>query len=188
MATIGLKDLYIASITTNAQTGKKTYGTPKRAAKAITADLSVEYAAAELYADDALVDSVNEFVKGELKLNVDDLVPDIAAEILGHTKTTDGIIFAKDTDEAPYIAVGFRARKTGGKYRYLWLYKVKFSEPSEGFQTQQNGREFKTPEITGTFEKREDGYWKADYTGTETDDIGKAWFESVKEPSQSTAN
>lgn len=181
MATIGLKDLYIAAFIKGSD-GKLSYGTPERAAKAITAELSVEVATAELYADDALAESVKEFSKGTIKLNVDDLSPEVQAKLLGHTVSEDNVIYAKDTDEPPYVAVGFRARKTGGNYRYIWLYKVKFELPSDSFQTKKDGIEFKTPELTGTFEKRDDGLWKADYVGRETDGIGKTWFESVKEP------
>ena len=41
MATIGLRDLYRALITTD-ENGKETYGKPVRMAKAISAELSVE--------------------------------------------------------------------------------------------------------------------------------------------------
>ena len=43
MATIGLRDLYRAPITVD-ESGKETYGTPVRMAKAISAEMSVEVA------------------------------------------------------------------------------------------------------------------------------------------------
>ena len=52
MATIGLDDLYYATIT-EGNNGDETYGTPVKLAKAISADLSLELAEAILYADDA---------------------------------------------------------------------------------------------------------------------------------------
>ena len=66
MATIGLRDLYRAPITTGSD-GKETYGTPVKMAKAISAELTVEAAEAILYADDGADEVVKEFVKGEIK-------------------------------------------------------------------------------------------------------------------------
>ena len=33
------------------------------------------------------------------------------------------------------MAVGFRARKANGTYRYFWLYRVKFAVPSTNLTT-----------------------------------------------------
>lgn len=181
MATVGLKDLYMATITET--DGNEVYGTPERLAKAIKADISTEVAEGMLYADDAVDEIVKEFIKGTIKLNVNDLEPEKMAAILGQYIDNDKVIFAGDTDEPPYIALGFRAKKpTGGKYRYLWLYKVKFKVPSESFETKGDGINFITPEIEGDFIKRnKDGKWKADYTGLPTDTVSAGWFTAVKE-------
>lgn len=82
MATIGLRDLYRAPITTNTD-GVETYGAPVKMAKAISADLSVEVAEAILYADDGADEVVKEFISGEMKLNVNDLLPADLADLLG---------------------------------------------------------------------------------------------------------
>ena len=74
MATIGLRDLYYATITEEAE-GQEKYGTPVRLAKAISAELSVEVAESILYADDGADEVVREFVSGELTLGVNDLPP-----------------------------------------------------------------------------------------------------------------
>ena len=71
------------------------------------------------------------------------------------TQDTDGVIYAGETDDPPYVAIGFRAKKPGGTYRYIWLYKVKFSTPDEEYQTKEN-------------------------TAEPTDDTAKAWFTAVK--------
>ena len=186
MATIGLRDIYYSKITRNQQTNKWTYATPVRMAKAISAELSINYATAALYADDALDDEAKEFSSGEIKLNINDLSPQVQTDLFGQTLGEDGISYANTADAAPYVAVGFRARKTGGKYRYIWLYRVNFAPPADAFQTKGDGIEYKTPEITGTITAREDGNWKADYVGAETEDIAKAWFTAVKEPADST--
>lgn len=126
MATIGLRDLYRAPITIG-DGGVEEYGTPVKMAKAISAELSVEVAEAILYADDGADEVVKEFVSGELTLNVNDLLPADLAALLGQQQDDDMVVYGSDTDEPPYFAIGFRAKKAGGSYKYIWLYKVKFA-------------------------------------------------------------
>lgn len=182
MATVGLRDLYRAPITI-AENGAETYGAPVRMAKAISAELAVEVAEAVLYADDGADEVVKEFVSGELTLNVNDLLPADLAALLGQTQDDDNVVYASEADEPPYFAIGFRAKKTGGKYKYIWLYKVKFAIPDESYQTKGDSIEFTTPEIVGQFIKRPDGLWKAEHVGGLTGDtVASAWFTKVREP------
>jgi len=178
--TVGLKDLVYAPITNN-EDGTYKYGTPKKMAEVMTADLSVTTAEGTLYADDAVSESVKEFVKGILKLGVKDLETAIIAELLGQKTDGDQVVYGGADDEPPYVAIGFRAKKKGAKYRYIWLYKVKFKIPNETFKTKGESIEFNTPEIEGEFFMREDGKWKADYVGLETDAVAKTFLTTVRE-------
>jgi len=182
MATIGLKDIFYAKVTEGTAGAPDTYGTPKRMAKGISADLTVEIAEAVLYADDSVDAVVKEFVSGELKLGVNDLTPEIQAELLGQTIGTDGVLYSSGDDEAPYFAVGFSAKRPGGSYRYVWLHKTKFAVPNEKYATKGNNIAFNTPELVGKFIKRDDGIWKADVVGDPTETVAKGWFAAVKEP------
>lgn len=182
MATVGLRDLFVAPITMSDDDEEEIYGETRRLAEAIKADLSVKTAEGTIYADDRAAEVVKEFDNGTLKLNVRDLKPEDVAELLGQKITDDGVILAGGADDPPFVAIGFRAKKTGGKFRYLWLYKVKFQIPSESFQTQNGSISFNTPEIEGTIVKRKkDDLWKADYTGKEDDEIASGWFDEVYE-------
>ena len=186
MATIGLRDLYRAPITVD-EAGKETYGAPVRMAKAISAELSVEVAEAILYADDGADEVVKEFVSGELTLNVNDLLPADLAALLGQTQDSDKVVYAGEDDDPPYFAIGFRARKANGMYKYLWLYKVKFAVPSENYTTKGDSIEFTTPEIVGQFIKREDGLWKAEHVAAPTEAVAAAWFTKVREPNTASS-
>lgn len=180
MATIGLRDLYRAPITVGLE-GAEEYGSPVRMAKAISAELTVETAEAVLYADDGADEVVKEFVSGELTLNVNDLLPADLAELLGQKQDSDKVLYASGDDEAPYWAIGFRAKKANGEYKYIWLYKVKFAIPSETYNTKGDSIEFSTPEIVGQFIKRPDGKWKAEHVGKPDAPISQSWFTKVRE-------
>ena len=193
MATIGLDKLYYAKITED-QDGNETYATPTPLAKAMTADLSVELAEATLYADDGAAEIVKEFKSGTLSLGIDDLGAAIASDLTGATIDSDGVIISTQEDGGAPVAVGFRAKKSNGKYKYFWLYKVKFGIPATNLATKGESITFSTPTIEGTIMRRNkvDGRnkhpWKAEVTDGDTKVSAETitnWYKSVYEPEYS---
>ena len=190
MATIGLDKLYYAKITEDAN-GNETYATPAPLAKAMTADLSVELAEATLYADDGAAEIVKEFKSGTLSLGIDDLGATIASDLTGATIDSDGVIISTQEDGGAPVAVGFRAKKANGKYKYYWLYRVKFGIPATNLATKGDSITFSTPTIEGTILRRNkiDGAnkhpWKAEATEGDAKvsaDIIANWYKQVYEP------
>lgn len=181
--TLGLKDLFYAVCTET--DGAETYAAPKKLAEAMSADLSVKTADGSLYADDTLSESVTEFASGTLKLGIKDLTTEVLAEILGQMVDQNKVVWAGKDDEPPYVAVGFRAQKTGGRFRYVWLLKCKFKVPSEKYATKGESIKFNTPDVETDFTTRKkDGRWKADFVGTQTDTAATTWFTKVPEPAE----
>lgn len=181
--TLGLKDLFYAVCTET--DGAETYAAPKKLAEAMSADLSVKTADGSLYADDTLSESVTEFASGTLKLGIKDLTTEVLAEILGQMVDQNKVVWAGKDDEPPYVAVGFRAQKTGGRFRYVWLLKCKFKVPSEKYATKGESIKFNTPDVEADFTTRKkDGRWKADFVGTQTDTAATTWFTKVPEPAE----
>ena len=197
MATIGLDKLFYAPITED-ENGEETYGTPKQLAKAMSADLSVELAEATLYADDGAAEIVKEFQSGTLSLGIDDIGSETASVLTGSTIDQNHVVISASEDGGEPVAIGFRAKKSNGKYRYYWLYRVKFGIPATNLATKGDSITFSTPTIEGTVLRRNkpDGKgkhpWKAEVTEGDTDvsaDTIKNWYETVYEPSYSaTAN
>lgn len=190
MATIGLDKLYMASITEDAN-GNETYGTPELLAKAISANLTVELAEAILYADDGAAETVKEFKSGTLSLGVDELGSSKAAALLGATVDSNGVLVSTTDDVAQPVAIGFRAKKADGNYKYFWLYRVKFGIPAEALATKGDSVTFNTPTIEGTVMRRNkvDGAnkhpWKADVVEGATgvsDSTITGWYSAVYEP------
>ena len=134
MATIGLDKLFYSKITED-EDGNETYATPASLAKAMTAELSVELAEATLYADDGAAEVVKEFQSGTLTLGVDDIGAAAASDLTGAVIDQNGVIISASEDGGAPVAIGFRAKKANGKYRYFWLYKVKFGIPATNLTT-----------------------------------------------------
>lgn len=190
MATIGLDRLYYAKIT-EAEDGEETYAVPVSLAKAITAELSIELAEATLYADDGAAEVIKDFKSGTLSLGVDDIGVAAAQDLTGSVTDDNGVLISASENTGSPVAVGFRALKADGKYRYFWLYKVIFGIPATNLQTKGDSITFSTPTIAGTVMRRNklDGLgkhpWKAEVTeggaGVDTETI-TGWFGEVYEP------
>ena len=190
MTTIGLDRLYYAKITEESN-GDETYDTPEPLAKAITAELSVELAEATLYADDGAAEIIKEFKNGTLSLGIDDIGAAIASDLTGATIDDNKVLISTSEDGGDPVAIGFRAKKANGKYRYFWLYRVKFGIPATNLTTKGDSITFSTPTIEGTVLRRNkiDGQgkhpWKAEVNeGDEgvSSEIITGWYTEVYEP------
>lgn len=190
MATIGLDRLYYSKITED-ENGYETYGIPEILAKAMTAELTVELAEATLYADDGAAEVVKEFQSGTLTLGIDDIGTAVAEILTGAKIDNNKVLISTSEDGGAPVAIGFRAKKANGKYRYFWLYRVKFGIPATNLTTKGEGITFSTPTIEGTVLRRNklDNQgkhpWKAevseDNTGVTPATIS-GWYTQVYEP------
>lgn len=190
MATIGLDSLYYAKITED-QNGVETYAIPKVLAKAMTAELSIELIEAILYADDGASEVIKEFKSGALSLGIDDIGSLVAQDLTGCKIDSNNVVVSRSEDGGSPVAIGFRAKKANGKYRYFWLYRVFFRVPATSLATKGDSITFSTPTIEGTVFRRNklDGEnkhpWKSEVTegdnGVAPSTIA-AWFTSVYEP------
>ena len=190
MATIGLDKLYYATITDD-ENGEEIYGIPTQLAKAISAELSVELAEATLYADDGAAEIVKEFKNGTISLGVDDIGSTTAAALTGVTVDTNNVVVSNSEDGGDPVAVGFRAKKSNGKYKYYWLYRVKFGIPATNLATKGDSITFSTPTIEGTVLRRNKPDtsgkhpWKAEVTEGDKDvptSVISGWYTEVYEP------
>lgn len=197
MATIGLDQLYYATITeattesTGVHIGDESYSTPVKLAKAISADLSVELAEATLYADDGVAEIVKEFKSGTLSLGIDDIGATAASVLTGASIDDNGVVISASEDGGKPVAIGFRAKMANGRYRYFWLYRVKFGIPETNLATKGDSITFSTPTIEGTVLRRNKldensrHPWKAEVTDDGTSSMASVisgWYTSVYEP------
>ena len=190
MATIGMDRLFYAKITED-QNGEETYGIPVSLAKAMKADLSIELAEAVLYADDGAAAVIKDFKSGTLSLGVDDIGTTAAQDLTGAVVDDNGVLISSSENEGSPVAIGFRAQKPDNRYRYFWLYRVKFGMPSTNLQTKGDSITFSTPTIEGTVMRRNklDGQgkhpWKAEVTEGDagvSEETVSGWYAQVYEP------
>jgi prophage DNA circulation protein len=88
------------------------------------------------------------------------------ATLLGH-EITSGEMTRNATDVAPYVGLGRIVTKlVGGAYKYKveFLYKVKFSEPSQDNSTKGESVEFATSTLSGQVAALANGEWSATKT------------------------
>ena len=82
------------------------------------------------------------------------------------------------------------ARPSSRKYKYYWLYRVKFGIPATNLATKGDSITFSTPTIEGTILRRNkpdangNHPWKAEVSEAETESalILSTWYDAVYEP------
>lgn len=160
MAKIGLNN-FRYSILTEAEDGTPSYDGAKKPAKAISCNVEISSNEAALYADDALAESDSSFQSGTVTIGIDDEDLETMATLLGHT-ITEGEMTRSADDTAPYVGLGriiVKMINNVRKYKVEFLYKVKFTEPSQEDNTKGESLEFSTSEIEGTVASLADGKW-----------------------------
>ncbi len=154
---IGASDLVFAVLDedTDVAGGTPTYGTPVALANLAEINVNPNGSTSVLFADDMPA------VVGETigKIDVDFQLADISqanyALLFGHTYA-NGAIAEKADDQSPYIAIGFKALRSGKYsglkvYDYFWLYKGKMSKPDSKYETKKDSINFQNVTLKGQF-------------------------------------
>ena len=165
MAKIGLRN-FLYGILTEASDGTPSYGVKNKPAKAISCKVDISNNDAKLYADDGLAEADTTFQSGTVTLGIDDEDDVTLATLLGHDIASGEMIRNAD-DVAPYVGFGrILTKLVNGVYKYKveFLYKVKFSEPSQENKTKGESVEFGTSELSGIVAKLANGNWSATKT------------------------
>nr|DAS68148.1 MAG TPA: major tail protein [Caudoviricetes sp.] len=185
---IGLCDIHVATFTNADQEGGNTepeYGTPEWLAGAVSANVTKESSAQDFYEDDELTDTIDAMGKITVEMVVSALSLAGRAKLQGST-VKNGVLVEKESDEAPYVALGFKSKKLNGKYRYVWLLKGKFSRVNDSYQQKTNSITSSEPSLSGSFMSRKyDGVHQI--IADEDDESIKpevltGWFTAVPNP------
>jgi len=181
MAQVGLKNIYVAKITSELD-GVITYETPKKIAHAITANITPNVEQTVLYGDDRAVESEEALADIDVEITVTDLNVEDYALLMGATVDANGGVTDSIDNTAPEVALGFEVPLTKGGKRMYWYYKGKFGIPSSEHNTKQGSVEYQTPTIAAKFMPRADGKWRYRLDANETNSaIVEGWFTEVQE-------
>ena len=180
MAKIGLNN-FRYGILTEASDGTPSYAGALVPGKAISCSVSVNNNDAKLFADDVLVESDTSFSNGTVTIGIDNADSETMANLLGHTVSTEGEMVRNATDTAPYVGFGrVVTMMVNGAYKYKveFIYKAKFSEPSQENNAKGESIEFSTTEIEGIFTSLLNGNWSVTKT-FDTKDTAIAYLEGL---------
>lgn len=180
---IGLKDIHIALLTKDDSTSV-TYETPVKLERSISAKITPKTASEKLYSDDAVEEVINSFDSIDVEIELNQLSIESRTKLQG-AKVVKGVLLETKDDIAPTLALGFKSKKSNGKYRYVWLYKGSFDLVADEYNTEEDKVKSQTAKLKGTFYAREnDGAYRLiadeDATGIDTTMIS-AWFTTVQE-------
>ena len=196
MATrIGCDNLVYAKMTTEdtADTAP-VYGEVTKAPGVMSININPNGTLETLFADDGPMESAATLGRIEVEIQKNELTTQNKADLLGHEIDSNGAVVFGDSDVPPYVAIGFRTLKSNGKYRYVWLYKGKFTEPEDSNETKGDSINFQADTISGQFTKLNYGYnvnnktvrpWKYELDGdyAEADETAMAnWFKAPVMP------
>ena len=166
MARIGLTN-FRYGILTEAADGTPSYDGAHTPGHAISCSVDITNNDASLYGDDVLIESDTSFNNGTVTMGIDEDDVTTMAALLGHTVTNEGQMTRNANDSAPYVGLGRIITKmvnNAYKYKVEFLYKVKFSEPSQEDNTKGDSVEFSTLEIEGTVAALANGNWSVTKT------------------------
>ncbi len=179
MAKFGAKYPVFAVINSEPSSALPTYGTGFNIGGMVSANLTINYAAGQLYADDKLKEDVNEFSSGTLAIETDDITNNAAATIYGATIESGAIKYV-DTDTPPVGGFGYitAKMKDGVKSYVAYFYpKVKGVRGNDNASTKNNSISFGTNTVTFTvYAPNSGGYQYTQEFSNEAD--AKAWIDN----------
>lgn len=185
---IGLENLTVALVQEDTISGIK-YATPIKLERSIKAKISPKTSSEKLYSDDSVEEILNNFDSCDVEIEINQLQLATRALIQG-AKLVNGILVENKDDIAPELALGFRSKKSNGKYRYVWLLKGKFEITEDEYETIGEKPTAQSNTISGSFYGRNsDGNWRImeDEDAEGSDPIRIAnWFKEIPEIKEKT--
>ena len=136
-STVGLKNLVIAPVTADTEEST-TYGDLQKVAGAIEATITPENNDPDVqYFDDTEGDVLYPDPELSFTTRLADLPLVIQEMIFGNQIDDNGVLIRSANDKPGYFAVGFMSEKANGKYRYVWLFKVRAKPVTESYATKE---------------------------------------------------
>lgn len=165
MAAFGAKYIKFAKINKEERGELPTYESGKviTLGDLVKADLTVNFATGELYADDKLAEKVEEFISGSIAAEVDEMDEEEASVIYGEKINEQGERMDHAGDSAPYGGLAYYKTlvKNGVKFFRGYFYpKVRAALGNDNAATKSSSITLATTPITFTVHEPENGNWR----------------------------
>lgn len=180
MASFGAKYPCFAPISAEPDQALPTYDTAHRIeiGKLVKADLTVNLASGEIYANDVLAESVSEFASGTIAMETDDM-EDTAATVVYGVTVTNKLLADNVADAAPEGGLAYYKKlMRNGKILYKGFFypKVKAALGNDSAATKGSSITFSTTATTFTVKACGNGDWRQTEV-LETEAAAKAWVK-----------
>ncbi len=142
---VGVDEVYYALLQQDDADGYVAL-TPQKLVPAMTIKGTPATTSETQYADNQAFDQASAEGVTELELTAPSFPDTVIAELLGEVfDAVSGRIFDNaDPAQSPYFAIGYRFKKSNGKYRYRWYLKCRAEKPGEEADSQTDKVTFKT--------------------------------------------
>lgn len=133
---IGMRDLVYAKVVSDTAAGT-VYGEVKQLQGVQGLSFAPNSNQQQTYGDDGTfcIVSANGDADGEVEVNT--IPPEMEVDWFGRTRDANGAVVMSSDDQTSDIALGFRARKSNGADKLVWLYKVTPSSPEVAYKTKE---------------------------------------------------
>lgn len=194
MSLINIKRLFLAVLTKDIKgtgTGNLTFATPEYIPGIQKIDVKLKTDTAKNFEEGVLTDQDTTLTDIEIDFDLGHLSNAQYAKYLGHTVATEGGVFSKDGDVAPYIAILIEYEKNEGILGYKVLYKGRLTEPDFSVKQKEGKIDYQNHTVTATFQPlNNNGLWQYCVEQDDPDcpeNISTAFFESVIIPTPKAA-
>ncbi|AJE09382.1 phage tail protein [Clostridium botulinum] len=168
---VDLKKLYVAKVLTDRLT--TTFDMPRYFEGVKELGLKPKVNSDDFYAEGILWISESTLANIDVEIDITDLKKEEEAFLLGHKLAAEGGIIRSSNDEAPEVALLYKAMKGNNKARYGIMYKGTFSISDESYKGKEGKANFQTKKLKGTFaplRSNEMWNWKVDEEDGMTDE------------------
>lgn len=153
---------------------------PVRVGRLCKADLTVNSASGELYADDELAESLSEFASGTLAVETDDMLDEVASVVYG-CEVVDKTVHYKAGDQPPEGGLGYvkgLMRNHVRSFKSVFYPRTAAALGNDSAQTRGNSITFGTTNTTFTIFACNSGDWRiTEEFATEKE--AKAWVDKM---------
>lgn len=176
----GLEENYYAILSKDEE-GSILYDVPERLYDIQQIQVSPEVQSMDVPGDNRTVETITQCLGAGVTVQWAKQKSSERAIFLGEKVLSNGIKAAGETDDPPYVAIGYKRTMTGGVTRYVWLLKTKFGHTQETADTKPVGSiQPQYPTISGkAITRNADGQWKFQIDSNDpdyTEALGANWF------------